>query len=383
MNLIESKANFLSLLLGAVPRAFLCLLTLSCGMVFSPSGVAQIEFEPDHDFEIVIDTSNSSSGESEPTIADEPTEEELAAARERAAEISRQLSLRTEAIENLRSEQGIYAPQLQEVYSDLAGFYIEIEDYDSAIKLYSDALQVARINTGLYSEQQLPIIRSLVENQSKVKRWEDVDRLHQLEYFVASRAFELDDANYVKAVESYGRWKLRVVKENVLEQNSRGLLETATDLSNFYGLALDKLETQTNLEPDILLTIITGKTEADLALARSIARTPASAFAGNVSAYVTETRCRNAVNAQGQSVRQCVNVQVENPRYRQSQQDAKNMALRRYTRQIEIAVERLREIRYTSTTLSETEKLNLDSQIATLETETLQLQRSERRFFGF
>jgi len=82
-------------------------------------------------------------------------------------------------------------------------------------------------------------------------------------------------------------------------------------------------------------------------------------------------------------VRQWVNVQVENPRYRQSQRDAKNMAMRRYTRQIEIAVERLREIRVSSETLSETEKLELDSQIATLETEAIQLQRSERRIFGF
>jgi tetratricopeptide (TPR) repeat protein len=352
-------------------------------MAFSSAAAAQIELAPGSNIDSVIDRTASAYEQAEAASPEEPTEEEKAAARARAAEISRQLGLRIEAIENLQSEQGIYGPQLQEVYSDLARFYLEIEDYENAIKLYNDALQVARINTGLYSEEQLPIIRALVENQSQVRDWGEVDSLHELEYFVASRAFELGDANYLRAVETYGQWKLRVVKENILDQSSSGILNTATDLSNFYGLTLDRLENQTNTQPESLLKLISGKTETDLALARSIARTPAAAFTGTVSPVITQARCQNRVNAQGQTVRQCVNVQVENPRYRQSQRDAKNMALRRYTRQIDVSVERLREIRYASTSLSDADKLNLDSQIATLETEAIQLRQSERRFFGF
>lgn len=367
----------------SVPKALLWVLLISGLMAYSVMVEAQIELEPDSGFDIVIDTSNAADDEAPASEPKPLTEEEKAAALARAAEVSRQLGLRNEAIQNLQSERGIYAPELQEVYSDMAGFYLEIDDYDSAIKLYSDALQVARINTGLYSEEQLPIIDALVENQSRIKQWDEVDRLHELEYFVASRVFELGGDNYLQAVESYGQWKLRVVKENVLDLNSRGLLDTATDLSNFYGLALEKLESRPNTKPESLLGLISGKTETDLALARSIASTPFTAFTGTVSAYVTETRCQNRSNAQGQIVRQCVNVQVENPRYRQSQRDAKNMALRRYTGQIEVAVERLREIRYSSTSLSEADKLNLDSQIAALETETMQLQRSERRLFSF
>ncbi len=369
--------------LGA-PWGFRLRLVLLAGLSLSCSlSSAQIEFEPDHDVEIVVDVSGAIEDDQAVTDPVELTEEEKAAARERSIEISRQLSLRTEAIENLQSEQGIYSPALQEVYSDLAGFYIELEDYESAIKLYSDALQVARINTGLHSEEQLPVIQALQQSQAKIKAWDEVDRLHELEYFVASRTFEVDDPNYRQAVEDYGRWKLRVVKENILDQGSRGLLNAATDLSNFYGLALNKLENQSNAKPEELLNIISGKSETDLALARSVARTPASAFAGNVNRYVTESRCQNRLNAQGQVVRQCVNVQVENPRYRQSQVDAKNMALRRYTRQIEISVERLQYIRDTSSSLTEEDKLTLDSQIATLETEAIQLERSERRLFGF
>jgi tetratricopeptide (TPR) repeat protein len=382
MMLFDQTPECLTLYLRRSLTASLRALMLSGLLAFASAATAQLELEPGNEIE-GTDTPASSDEQGQAVSAQEPTEAEKAAARARAAEISRQLSLRVEAIEILQSEQGIYGPQLQEVYSDLAGFYLEIEDYENAIKLYNDALQVARINTGLYSQAQLPIIRALVENQSLVKAWGEVDQLHELEYFVASRAFELGDENYLVAVERYGQWKLRIVKENILDQSSSGVFESATALSNFYGLALDKLENKANTKPESLLTIISDKTETDLVLARAIARTPASLFNGNASRYTTESRCQNRVNSQGQVVRQCVNVQVENPRYRQSQRDAKNMAVRRYTRQVELSVERLREIRNTSTSLSEAEKLNLDSQIATLETEAIQMQRSERRLFGF
>ena len=383
MNLSYLKTDNLSHCMGYPFGTSLRLLFMGVIAFFCSLSAAQIELEPDSDVEIVIDLPGVS--DEEPSLTDpvELTEEEKAAARARSIEISRQLSLRTEAIENLQSDRGIYSPELQEAYSDLAGFYLELEDHESAIKLYNDALQVARINTGLHSEEQLPIIQALELSQSKINAWDEVDRLHQLEYFVASRTFEIDDPSYRQAVEDYGRWKLRVVKENILDQSSRELLNAATDLSNFYGLALNKLESQSNAQPEELLNIISGKSETDLALARSVASTPSSAFAGTVSQYVTESRCQNRQNAQGQLVRQCVNVQVENPRYRQSQRDAKNIALRRYTRQIEISVERLQYIRDTSSSLTEADKLNLDSQIATLETEAIQLERSERRLFGF
>ena len=160
-------------------------------------------------------------------------------------------------------------------------------------------------------------------------------------------------------------------------------MDQAMDLSEFYSRELTRFELQTGLEPEKLLGIIRAKTQTDLTLARSIARTPFTAFTGNAGQYVTESRCRNVRNAQGYVVRQCQNVQVENPRYRQSQRDAKNAELRRYTRQIGISIERLREIRLSSESLSEAEKQSLDMQIAELETESYQLSRAGNGLFRF
>ena len=95
-------------------------------------------------------------------------QEKQARDQARSLEISRQLSLRQRALEDMRSELGIYDPALLEAYSDLAGFYDEIEDYENAVKLFTDALQVARISSGLDSETQLPVLINLINLNRKL-----------------------------------------------------------------------------------------------------------------------------------------------------------------------------------------------------------------------
>jgi phage host-nuclease inhibitor protein Gam len=72
-------------------------------------------------------------------------------------------------------------------------------------------------------------------------------------------------------------------------------------------------------------------------------------------------------------------VQVENPRYRQSQRDAKRSAMNRHTRDIVRSIERLETIRATTTELSAAQLRELDNQIVQLQTQSEQFLRAERR----
>jgi tetratricopeptide (TPR) repeat protein len=162
-----------------------------------------------------------------------PGQEELQAQDEQQeqARLSRELGVRQLAIEELQFERGIYDPALMEAYSDLGGLYTELEDYASAAQLYADALQLTRINTGLYSEQQLPLIKSLIETNTRLKDWDKVDGLQHLNLHISSRLWGIGDAEYLLVAQDYGDWKLRLVRENLLQLNSRGLLGIAEDLS--------------------------------------------------------------------------------------------------------------------------------------------------------
>ena len=156
----------------------------------------------------------------------------------RALEISRELSTRQTAIENIQSDLGIYDPSLIEAYGDMGRFYSELEDYENAIRLYTEALQIARINTGLYSPEQIPILDSLIEANSRNTDWQEVDDFQELYYLINSRIYELTEIEYIAAAEIYGAWKLRVVRENLLDQSRFSLLSTAENLSDFYALSL-------------------------------------------------------------------------------------------------------------------------------------------------
>lgn len=307
-------------------------------------------------------------------------EDDLRTEQERAreAEISRELELRRQAIDEMQGSQGIYAPQLQEAYGDLAALYAEIEDFESAITVYTDALQISRINTGLYNDQQLPIIASLIESNSELRNWEETDDLHELRYHISSRVYQLDDPAYLEEAENYGAWKLRLLRQNLLDLGYRAYSRNAEDLSDFYERLLDNLDIQTDTRQENLIGIIQGKSEADLVLVRAIASTPYTAFEGTASRYLNQQRCRNVRNAAGQVVRECVNVQVENPRYRQSQMDAKRFAMNRSTRAVQESIDRLKQIYESSADLGRVERAELEAQIAELETETYQLLRQSR-----
>ncbi|MBL4573248.1 MAG: hypothetical protein JKY86_09265 [Gammaproteobacteria bacterium] len=300
------------------------------------------------------------------------------AERARDAEITRELILRRQAIDEMQGSQGIYAPQLQEAYGDLAALYAETEDFEAAISVYTDALQISRINTGLYSDEQLPIIVSLIESNTRLRNWEETDDLHELRYHISSRLYELGDPAYLKAAEGYGAWKLRLLRQNLLDLGYRSYSRSAEDLSDFYERLLDNLEIQTDTRPENLIGIIQGKSETDLVLARAIASTPYTAFEGTTSRYINRQRCRNVRNASGQVVRECVSVQVENPRYRQSQMDAKQFAMTRRTRAVQESIDRLKQIHDQSSDLGGVERDQLEAQIAELETEAFQLLRQSR-----
>lgn len=309
--------------------------------------------------------------------------EEAARRAARVAELTAELQVRQRAIEELQFEQGIYHPALIEAYSDLANVYEELADYDQAIRYLTDALQIARINTGLYSEQQLPLLDDLISTSTRNQDWSKVDDLVHLDYHIASRVYELNDSQYLAAAEDYGKWKLRVLRENLLQQTSSGLMNTAEDLSEFYERLIVRVEFDESVDSEDFLQLLYGKSQADLSLARAVARTPYTYFQGTESRYITRTRCENIRNAAGQLVRQCYPVQVENPRYRQSQMDAKRFAVNRYSSEVNKVIDRMAMVRDNSPTLSAMERQQLDTQISTLVAESEAVRRQGYRSFGF
>ncbi len=298
---------------------------------------------------------------------------------EESLALARELDQRERHVEDLRGELGVYHPALQEVYGELGGFYLELEDYEQSVSIYNDALEIARINEGLYSESQLRIIDAMIAGNEGLTDWEAVDDLHHFRYHMASRLWGLTDRRHLAAIGTWGGWKMRAIRDDLLGDSSWGVQAAIDDAGSVYRRAITALEQEPEAQPLDLANLVRGKAELDIYMMRAVANTPYNYFPATVPRYVNQMRCRMVPAPNGQAVRQCVNVQVENPRFRESQRRNKLTTLTRYSNAINSGIERLTAIRDRGDGLSIETLAQIDAQIAQLEAENQQYFRRGRR----
>ncbi len=295
-----------------------------------------------------------------------------------APEAARELRLRRRAVERIRSERGPFDPGLLEAYADLAAFQAGAGDHEGARDAYRDALQVARVGSGPYGAAQLPPLAALIEASGRLEDWAEVDGLVHLEHHVSRRLYGPADDRYLRAAQRYGVWKLRLAREDLLERGG-GRLRDVEELAGFYEELTASLDGLPDVDPRRRLELLYGQARAGLMLARTAAATPSSRFEGTASPYVTETRCRIVRLPNGQARRECRRVQVANPRYLESQRDAKQMAVARRARDLERVLGRLRAVRDGDNGLSGAERARAAERIGRIEGEAQAAARAGRR----
>ena len=169
--------------------AWLIFLSVCLFLSGGQSGAAQIGFEEEQ-----------AAARAAQVRAEELARQE-AAKEARFRELAVELAKRQEAIVDLQSRQGIYDQSLIEAYDDAARLYLELEDYESAAGALGEALQISRINSGLYSDQQLPLIQALIDARSRIQQWQEVDDLAHLTHHISQRLYALNDRQYLAAAQ--------------------------------------------------------------------------------------------------------------------------------------------------------------------------------------
>ena len=273
------------------------------------------------------------------------------------------------AIEQLIDEQGVYGAGLDEAYRSYGRMQFEAGNYPQAAELFRQAWHVSRVNTGLYSEQQLTSLNQLIETQVELQQWEQVHELHQLSFLIASRAYPPDDLRYMMAAEFYADWKWRAINGNIRFAEYTSGFELAQELSAFYEEVIDRIEHSDVEHTGRLAGLILGKARTDISLARALVRSRHSRSSQS-PAYITETQCFNSGLGQVGTARQCRRVRLANYDVSDPASPSINFALGRYLEQVEGSIERLKRINDTEEPVNHAERRWLDSLVATLENES-------------
>ncbi len=119
---------------------------------------------------------------------------------------------------------GPYADPLTEPLWSLGRHFLGLGDYAQALSYYSRALQIIRVNDGLYNERQMPLVREILQLYRATGDWRALD--DRYDYFF--RLYGSGQPPYtelrLRATVEYLRWQREAYRTDVVPGGENRLL---------------------------------------------------------------------------------------------------------------------------------------------------------------
>ena len=118
-------------------------------------------------------------------------------------------------VAEFKSEMGVYDPRLLNLLIGLAATQQEIEDYVGANVTLQEALQVTRINDGLYAPNQLAILDSIIANEASLENWPAVDNHYEFMLHLLLRIYSFEDTELEIGLEKVSSWHVSAFNNDI------------------------------------------------------------------------------------------------------------------------------------------------------------------------
>lgn len=142
------------------------------------------------------------------------------------------------AIEQKESEVGPYNAELSEMIFGLGQTLQNVRRYDEALHAYKRSLHLKRINNGVYSLSQAPVLRGIIESYRQLGLInEEADSYGQL-LWIHMKSYGEDDPRLIPLLDEISQWHLTAYMRTG-EREDGYHLSTAFDL---YSAAIGLIE---------------------------------------------------------------------------------------------------------------------------------------------
>tara|TARA_R110001599_G_scaffold33851_8_gene108937 strand:- start:13136 stop:14461 length:1326 start_codon:yes stop_codon:yes gene_type:complete len=131
-------------------------------------------------------------------------------------------ALQRQRLDELEMQQGPYAPALTEPLADLGRSLSRSGDSVGAARAFNRALHVLRVNEGLYSDNQLPLVRELFSVHRSLGDWRALDARYDYYFRLLGGAGEQPDA---RAAAEYFRWQREALRRGLDASDHRRLVQ--------------------------------------------------------------------------------------------------------------------------------------------------------------
>lgn len=140
-----------------------------------------------------------------------------------------------ERIEEMEAQQGAYGAGIDEQLLGLATALQKTGAHEEAISEFRRAMLINRVNEGLYSLNQIPMIERMIDSQIALNQWEDANDNQQYLFWLHARNFGEDDPRMLPVINNLSRWHLQAY----VEEKGDTLFEHLISATNLYSLAVD------------------------------------------------------------------------------------------------------------------------------------------------
>ena len=148
--------------------------------------------------------------------------------REKLKSFNENIDKYQDAIEELESVHGAYAAPIAQQLIGLANVYEQNEKYYKAVKVLKRSIHVIKINEGLYSTSQIPIVFQLINNLKKSEQWLSVNNNYHYLYRIYRRNYGDHDFEKLDIELTRAKWYLKSVLLNLSDKPVEDLIKSHT-----------------------------------------------------------------------------------------------------------------------------------------------------------
>lgn len=177
-----------------------------------------------------------------------------------------------DSINSAEGQGGAYASDLAEPLQDIGRAYQSEHKHREAMRYFRRALHLSRINEGLYTESQLPVLDYMIDSHLAMGQLFDVDDKQNYRFRVQQKLYTAGDPALLDATREYAEWQRQAYLDGFAGNNYRRLV----DIYDMYSAQIDHLEAgeqgeaslvphlYQRMEAEYLLSQYEGEKEAEI-----------------------------------------------------------------------------------------------------------------------
>ncbi|MEY4641148.1 MAG: hypothetical protein RLZZ227_1142 [Pseudomonadota bacterium] len=121
-------------------------------------------------------------------------------------------------IADTQATDDAYSNELREQYDSLGTLLQQSREHEDAIAAFESAMHIDRVNTGLYTLDQIPLVEKMIASHEALGNIREVNDLHEYLFYIQQRSYAADDPRLLAAKEDWADWNL----ESFLRESALG-----------------------------------------------------------------------------------------------------------------------------------------------------------------